>query len=43
MDDFVLASRAYAQLMLENPGYVSAGYRRWLSDIRAAGRARWPT
>ena len=37
MDDFVLASRAYAQLMLENPRYVSAGYRRWLSDIQHLG------
>ncbi len=37
MDDFVLASRAYAQLMLENPRYVSAGYRRWLSDIQQQG------
>lgn len=37
MDDFVLASRAYAQLMLENPRYVSAGYRRWLSDIQLLG------
>jgi len=37
VDDFVLASRAYAQLMLENPRYVSAGYRRWLSDIQQLG------
>lgn len=37
MDDFVLASRAYAQLMLENPRYVTAGYRRWLSDIQQQG------
>lgn len=37
MDDFVLASRAYVQLMLENPDYVTAGYRRWLSDIRQQG------
>lgn len=37
MDDFVLASRAYAQLMLENTGYVSAGYRRWLTDIQQLG------
>ncbi|MXG89025.1 hypothetical protein [Nocardioides flavescens] len=37
IDDFVLASRAYAQLMLENPRYVSAGYRRWLSDIQQLG------
>ncbi|MDQ6527068.1 hypothetical protein RB608_25870 [Nocardioides sp. LHD-245] len=36
-DDFVLASRAYAQLMMENPRYVSAGYRRWLSDIQQQG------
>ncbi|MCW2834785.1 MAG: hypothetical protein JWN68_2738 [Nocardioides sp.] len=37
VDDFVLAARAYAQLMLENPRYVSAGYRRWLSDIQLLG------
>lgn len=37
LDDYVLAARAYAQLMLENPRYVSAGYRRWLNDIQQLG------
>jgi hypothetical protein len=36
-DAWALAARAYSQLLLENPAYVTARYRGWLADIEQEG------
>jgi hypothetical protein len=38
-DDWALAARAYSQLLLENPDYVTQGYRSWLGDLTQQGAA----
>lgn len=36
-DAWALAARAYSQLLLENPAYVTPHYRGWLADIEQEG------
>lgn len=36
-DAWALAARAYSQLLLENPAYVTPRYRGWLADIEQEG------
>jgi hypothetical protein len=37
VNDWALAARAYSQLLLENPGYVTNEYRDWLDGLTAQG------